>query len=123
MARSKKYVDGDGMWIEMYEECGGESYYLGWCDSGDADGDCKVGEEDHAPEHETIVATLAPLVNGDSIRRDPGGAFLFERRTDATKALAMLNAALLAEKAGRPWPSWALEAKAAGWKPPKGWTP
>ena len=50
------------------------------------------------------------------------GPFLFDTRSEAERALEVANKALH-EGIGRPWPQWALQAKKAGWTPPKGWEP
>lgn len=49
--------------------------------------------------------------------------FWWESRTQATKALAKVKALMNAALEGVPWPDWAVQASAAGWKPPKGWRP
>jgi len=30
---------------------------------------------------------------------------------------------VIKDKSNKPWPQWAVQAKAAGWTPPKGWKP
>lgn len=56
-----------------------------------------------------------------------GHGFEFETVTKAKQFLAAMRAEMKAAKAefttGVPWPEWAKQAKAAGWKPPKGWKP
>jgi len=51
----------------------------------------------------------------------------FESEASAKKFCAAMRAALKAADAeydtGVPWPEWAKQATAAGWKPPKGWKP
>lgn len=42
---------------------------------------------------------------------------------EARQALRECNAAIAAARSKVPWPDWALKAKGAGWKPPKGWAP
>ena len=63
-----------------------------------------------------IAATLA--VKSLKPDRDIGG-FWWETQREAKHALIAANAAIK----GAPWPDWAVKAKAAGWSPPKGWTP
>ncbi len=45
-------------------------------------------------------------------------AFYWDSKSEAAKALLIVNAALKQE---RPLPIWAVKATAEGWKPPKGW--
>jgi hypothetical protein len=49
--------------------------------------------------------------------RDDYG-FWFESKKEAQVALRAAKEAL---KSGKPWPDWVIQAKAAGWKVPKGW--
>lgn len=44
-------------------------------------------------------------------------------RSGASKALAAAKAALTIHRSAKPWPEWAKQALAAGWKAPKGWKP
>lgn len=66
---------------------------------------------------------MAVLVAGKcaGVERDSGG-YYWEVKSHATGALKIIKAALY-DKSRRPWPQWALEAKAAGWTPPPGWSP
>ena len=54
--------------------------------------------------------------------RDDGG-FWFESQSAARKALAVANAVIKSVASSKPWPEWAIKAKSAGWKAPKGWKP
>lgn len=78
---------------------------------------CK-GNKDMEWEHvmATITAGKSPGVEHDA------QGYYWESSSAATKALTMIRAQLK-DKSKKPWPSWALEAKAAKWTPPKGWTP
>lgn len=49
--------------------------------------------------------------------------FLWDNLADAWAALDLAKAAVAAIQPDRPEPDWARTAKAAGWKPPKGWKP
>ena len=55
------------------------------------------------------------------VERDNEG-FYWESIGRAKAVLKLINVALK-DRSKRPWPSWALEAKANGWTPSKGWTP
>jgi hypothetical protein len=67
-----------------------------------------------------VAATLAlqEMQSEGKAQRD-GRGFYWESRTEATRALVVVNQAIK----GQPWPDWAVKAKAAGWKPPRGWKP
>jgi len=52
--------------------------------------------------------------------RDEEG-FWFKTKKKAQSAMKAANEGLSSGKP--PWPNWALQAKAAGWLPPKGWKP
>jgi hypothetical protein len=78
--------------------------------------------EDAGDEPEHIAASKAAESLGTN-RRRTDGALTWESKSDATKALRAARAAVKAAKAGKPLPEWAITATAAGWKPPKGWTP
>ena len=99
-------------------------YNLYWVIDGDiggAIGECKPTTADDA---ELRAAYEAAKPFADSHPR--GAGFFFETESKAKKAATAVRAAfkaLAAERAGRPWPEWAKTAKAAGWNPPKGWTP
>ncbi len=55
-------------------------------------------------------------------RPHPHRGYEFETVTAAKKALAAINVGIK-DKSSKPWPEWALKAKAAGWAPPKKWSP
>lgn len=57
-------------------------------------------------------------LQGQGAERDRDG-FMWRTLSEARKALAVAKQAV----SGKPWPQWAIEAKSAGWKPPKGWKP
>lgn len=50
-------------------------------------------------------------------------ALYWESRADAQKALIVARRAVAEFNGAKPWPEWAKQAQAAGWKAPKGWTP
>jgi hypothetical protein len=49
--------------------------------------------------------------------------FYWEQRSDAQQALTLAKLRIKEAKDKKPWPQWAREAVAHGWKAPKGWTP
>lgn len=89
-----------------------------------------LGENTYAPsdlkrakpdDRDHIAATIAASQTA-AVQQDSKGYFWPSRR-DANVALRECNAAIIAAKADAPWPQWAIKAKTAGWKAPKGWTP
>ena len=50
-------------------------------------------------------------------------SYFWETRAQAQRALRLLKAELKAARDNTPWPDWAKQALAAGWKAPKGWGP
>jgi hypothetical protein len=94
---------------------------------------CAKPEDFDGMEHDLASRTVADFVKnmGDAVRCTATYGFRFERKSDAQKALTAAKAAVKAlrerakqvAKNSTPWPTWALQAKAAGWKPPKGWKP
>lgn len=67
-----------------------------------------------------IAATMA-VATSTGVEHTHDG-YYWNSRAEAMVALKMARAALK-DKSRRPLPGWALQAKAAGWTPPKGWTP
>lgn len=67
-----------------------------------------------------IAATVA-LGQTVGVQRDSDG-YYWDSHTQARAALRAAQL-VLKTKASKPWPEWATQAAAAGWKPPKGWTP
>lgn len=56
------------------------------------------------------------------VSQDANG-YMWETQREAKAALKVIRAALKDGRSRRPWPDWAIKAKAAGWTPPNGWTP
>lgn len=69
---------------------------------------------------EAIVAELAAKET-EGVHRDNDG-FRWDSSAAVRKALRSINLALKLD-GGAPWPEWAKQAHAAGWKAPKGWRP
>lgn len=63
---------------------------------------------------------------GEGVSRANDG-YAFESMAKTKKFLIAMRAAMKVARSefetGIPWPDWAKQAKAAGWKPPKGWKP
>lgn len=67
-----------------------------------------------------IAATIAVGAT-EGVEHDRDG-YYWESRKHAQAALRAAKA-VLKDKSRKPWPEWAVKAKAAGWKAPKGWAP
>lgn len=74
------------------------------------------------------------IANITASQESPAGrnlyGFYWNTEAQARKVLSKVKAALKADaaaqkalKAGKPWPEWAVKAKAEGWRAPKGWVP
>lgn len=70
-------------------------------------------------DSEHRVATEAAQSNSEV---DSEGLY-WETLSTVKKALAAAKASLKVRQSAKPWPEWAKQALAAGWKPPKGWQP
>ena len=114
--------------LEVVENRDG-TYSIQWWLAADDDMGAVLGEstytetdlidtDDYEHIRATLVAAETPGVNRRS--NDMGG-YYWETFKAARLALRTIKSALKA--AGKPWPAWALQAKAAGWRPPKGWKP
>lgn len=81
--------------------------------------DLKRKKDPESREH--IAATIAAS-RTVGVERDSNGYYWGSRKA-ASAALKACKIAMKVARAGTPWPEWAVKASAAGWKPPKGWTP
>lgn len=70
-------------------------------------------------EHRIATESAKALNTGEL---DTVGLYWYTR-SGASKALAAAKAALTVHRSAKPWPEWAKQALAAGWKAPKGWKP
>lgn len=121
--RQKRYKTAEGDYLTVDYDNYSHAYNIGWFLKEDQEVGSLLGENlenDSREDWEDRVATLAvqPL---SEYRASNQGAFCFETETAAKRALNVANAALFAGE--KPWPEWAILAKAAGWKPPEGWKP
>lgn len=118
MSRWTVQEDGWEFCIQWYDsEEGDLGAYLG---DGPNGGLFPAEADDWERAHNIAICELQKLGLG---RYDRSQYYKFETMADAKRALAIVKAAQQAAKDNKPWPNWALQAKAAGWKPPKGWTP
>jgi hypothetical protein len=122
----KKRIPGVGVrWVSAETEDlywldvsgGGSSWTLFW-HSDDGEG-AELSESLRAelsPESRELKRLLVG-VPGVGVR------WVWETEREARRALAHLEVGMLAWEGAKPEPEWAIQARAAGWKPPKGWTP
>jgi len=102
-------ADGDLYWLEVSGE--GSFWVLAWCsETGEGDEISHSLAFVESPEYTELARLL-------------GGVSQWETEREARRALAHLEVGMLAWEAEKPEPEWAIQARAAGWKPPKGWTP
>jgi hypothetical protein len=129
---AKKAKASDGSYLEIDQERGGY-YRLVWYFDGDYGMVCGENpklartapkrrrgqtEEDHRSDLEAhaVEKAIKPLAHG----RDERG-FYWESVVAAHRAYRVACSVLSGKET--PWPQWAIQAKAAGWTPPKGWKP
>lgn len=115
--------------LQIEEDCRG-TYRIVWVLDGEAGAILGQGGERYTAaqvaksssssvwEHRMATHVLA---KAPGVRRNSAG-YYWETYATAQIAIRMARAALK-NKGLKPWPSWALEAKAHRWAPPKGWTP
>lgn len=130
-------------WLDVVDVSSG--FAVAWHDEDDGEGahigqDSKLGRDalvktvekvrssGEIDDYEYFSLELAALdaVSEFDVTRAIAG-YVFGDLKDAKKFLGRMKTELKAAresfKTGRPWPAWAKEAAANGWKPPKGWTP
>jgi hypothetical protein len=121
--RVPKYKTAEGDYLVIEENR--DDFRIAWFSKEWEDVGGHVGEDAPGPtppkdkgawEIWQAARSIKDLADG----RDSDG-YYFESIAKARLALATANAALFSGEA--PWPAWALQAKEAGWTPPKGWKP
>ena len=92
------------------------------------DVDKREFSDDDGRDRDFFVATIAASQASPDGRDNCG--FYWDSVSAAKRAITKINAARKADaaaqkalKAGKPWPEWAVKAKAEGWRAPKGWVP
>lgn len=114
--------------IDIYRD--GYYYGLAWFDEdgeGLRFGECSEVEDAAAAPKERDLAEhwhayRAALTVGDC-SKIARGTLQWESQSRVVAARAAARAAVKLATAKVPWPEWAKQALAAGWKPPKGWKP
>lgn len=86
----------------------------------DGDEGLRLGER--APDAEHTAATRAARMVGE---RDeaPDRTLTWRTIGEARAALRAAKVAINELRSKKPWPAWAKQAIAAGWRAPKGWAP
>lgn len=124
--------------VEMHSDRSGYGIYWeyevepGEWDIGGALGDAlplkELDDKTKDEDRSWVVSNLVASQESPSGRNRDG--FYWDTESKARKALAKVKAAIKADaaaqkalKAGKPWPEWAVKAKAEGWRAPKGWMP
>lgn len=97
----------------------GHWFEIGWYFPDEGDFGQMIGDEPNGLPERTVMSTVSlhPVTKSDI------GGWRWATRRDASRALKAIEAALKAEEASAPMPTWATKALAEGWKPPKGWKP
>lgn len=122
---AKKYKAPDGCVLAI--DCHEEGWCIGW-ELPDGEGiEVYLGElreEDlkDADDWDMRAAQEAVQPFADFQDADDYNRFVFGSKRKAQQALKLANEVLLRGDE-RPWPDWAVKAKAEGWMPPEGWRP
>lgn len=118
----KQIKDSEGyqLLVDDSDEC---AYRIGWADPDSGEINLHVGEttqpKDAPAQPDKWLAWIAHRVANQSAEgRESDGSFYWPTVRAARQALAAIS---LAVQSGKPWPEWAIKAKAAGWKAPKRW--
>lgn len=95
-----------------------------WWLAEDRDYGAALGESGAKPsnpqnEMEAAEAAVWDMADG----REAFGGLRWNSRLAAQRALKIAKQAVAEFEGAKPWPEWAKQALAAGWKAPKGWTP
>lgn len=120
----KRYVTDEGDYLVAEESQDGYWriwwHIAEWGDAGGCVGEAELPDEPPKSKDGWETWQAARYVRDLADGRDETG-FYFETKKKAQVALKAANEGLHSGEA--PWPAWALQAKAAGWTPPKGWKP
>lgn len=123
----RRYTDTDGYSLCAYEAARGEySVAWGYSENGSFEIGLVLGLPyggNNSDEDEVVERVLTSFLEATPGARVEGNELIMPSMQSANRLKNTLNEALLAYKANKPWPEWATKAKAAGWIPPKNWTP
>ena len=98
-------------------------YNIAWWLAEDEDIGGRLGEGGRKPHKATCETSAAEIAVWNSATGMSGGQLYWESKKEAQVALALAKRAVAEFEGAKPWPEWAKQAQANGWKPPKGWTP
>ena len=123
--RIPKYVDADGQWLDVLE---GRYVTIAWWLPDDDDFGLVIANDDSIDSsgQETAIAVRVcrSFVTSNELEMPlPEEDFTFPNVRVAKQCLRQINAELHYWKQNKPLPDWAKTALAAGWIPPKGWSP
>lgn len=119
MAKDRIVLDADRL-----------GYFLAWYFPEEGDIGATLGESEYTEEQlarakpndwEHVKATITAS-RTDGVERCGSDGYRWQSKTKAQAALRAINAAIK-DRASKPWPDWAVKAKAAGWKAPENWKP
>lgn len=79
-------------------------------------------EKENDSEYEFFLVEITAMRLAEGSANKDSMGYYWPTKAAAKKALAAINLALK-NKSEKPWPTWALKAKAAGWTPPENWKP
>ena len=119
----KQIKDSEGNLL-MVDDCDEYRIRIGWqVDDGEIY--CYIGDSPHpkvAPTNpdEWLNWIACEVATADKAADKDRDGYFWESLKSARAALAAIS---LAVQSGKPWPEWAVKAKASGWKAPKGWAP
>lgn len=114
--------------VYLVEETWGRGWCVAWRDLSSPRGEVCLGEFE-APSLKDRdgdqVPNLVAVVRRYTKPAGRGrlGEFYWASKGGAARAMRVVRLALLESQEGRQWPSWAKQAIAEGWKPPKRWRP
>lgn len=114
--------------IYLVEETWGRGWCVAWQDATSSRGEVFLGEFEAPPLKDSDgdqVPNLMAVVRRYTKPEGRGrwGELYWESKGGAARAMRVVRLALREAQEGRQWPSWAKQAIAEGWKPPKRWRP
>jgi len=76
-------------------------------------------------EHKAATVGAASQKDCEMYQRTGGtdSGFYWEHKSDVQQALKLAKLRIVEARSKVPWPQWARDAVAHGWKAPKGWKP
>jgi len=127
--------------LQIVEDRNG-SYQIQWYISNEDDMGAVLGEDCGCDPQPLLLQMACSLDRGEAASEDAehfaatvgaashpltemgdGFGFHWPSKSAAQQALRLANLRIKEAKSKIPWPQWARDAVANGWKPPKGWTP